>query len=109
MLRPHCQYEFTSLDLTINNNDSNNRSTCFFCRRVTLDYVRSSVKDGDEVISDVFQYLVSQPSDSVTINLPGYSHNEHFDEAIVKDHIGNVYKSSIRLKQDGDLQVGELI
>ena len=72
---------------------------------MTLDYVRSNVKDGSEVISDVFQYLVSQPSDSVAITLPGYSHDEHFDEVVVKDHIGNVFKCSRCLKQDGDSQV----
>ena len=94
MLRPHTEYHFPSLGLTIVNNDSSKRNMCFFCRRILLEYARSAIRDGEEVISDVFQYLVNQPSDNVIITIPGYSVPGQFDEAFIKDNVGYEYSYS---------------
>lgn len=92
MLRPQTEYHFTSLELTIINKDSSSRSVCFFCRRIHLDYARNIIKDGEEVISDVYQYLVNQSSDCTTVTIPGYSLIGEFDEAFMRDHLGNEYE-----------------
>ena len=105
MIRPNTVYHFKRIELTVTNNDSEKRNMCFFCRRILLDYACNTIKAREEAISDVFQYLVNQPSDNFTVTIPCYNTPGPYDEAFVRDNIGNEYSCS-RLHTDSKVYFG---
>ncbi|XP_053401694.1 uncharacterized protein LOC123549033 [Mercenaria mercenaria] len=99
MINSYERWKFKSVGMSVSNTSMKCKQFSLFCRKMLVannvmnvkakSGVSSYLKDGIELVSDIYEYLVNQAVEEVCISVPVYTASTDFDTVYILDSTGS--------------------